>query len=87
MIGLFFCSFSFFNVDCDNNYGGGGEEVKLYRNRAMLMTVGVVEYHQVLSWDRRVGASRASSSRSRWELDCKLAGVADDWAEGHLLER
>lgn len=53
----------------------------------MLMTIGVVEYHHVLSWDRRVGASRASSSRSRWELDCKLAGVADDWAEGHLLER
>lgn len=65
----------------------GEEEVKLYRNRAMLMTVGVVEYHHVLSWDRRVGASRASSSRSWWELDCKLAGVADDWAEGHLLER
>lgn len=63
-------------------------EVKLYRNRAMLMTVGVVvvEYHHVLSWDRSVGASRASSSRSRCELDA-LVVLADDCAEGHLLER
>lgn len=45
----FFVVFVFFNVDCDNNYGVEGEEVKLYRNRAMLMTVGVVEYHHVLS--------------------------------------
>lgn len=63
-------------------------EVKLYRNRAMLMTVGVdvVEYH-VLSWDRSVGASRASSSRSRCELDELVLVLADDCAEGHLLER
>lgn len=56
----------------------------------MLMTVGdVVDgYHHVFSWDRSVGASRASSSRSRCELDwLMLLVLADDCAEGHLLER